>query len=225
MLEKTDEIIAKRDKLALERQQTSITAIVSVVNTVKDTFEETKITRGESEKEIAAWSREIEGELEKADEITRQIQNRIRAIDLEQQGKQAEEEHRKRMEFKRELLGQKVAFENHLEEEKTAAKEAKQQEGKAYVLLYVCSLTRGVYLDLLPNLEKTECLTSLKRFIARRGRPERIYSDNGRTFIGAAKWMRAVLKVERLQNYLSTNQIRWQFHLSVPHGGVDSSRG
>ena len=30
---------------------------------------------------------------------------------------------------------------------------SKQREGKAYVLLYACSLTRGIYLDLLPNLE------------------------------------------------------------------------
>ena len=91
---------------------------------------------------------------------------------------------------------------------------SKQREGKAYVLLYACSLTRGVYLDLLPNLETAECLTSIKQFIARRGRPERIYSDNGRTFVGAAKWMRAVMKDERLQNYLSTNEIKWQFNLS-----------
>ena len=56
---------------------------------------------------------------------------------------------------------------------------SKQREGKAYVLLYACSLTRGVYLDLLPSLETAECLRSLKQFIARRGRPERIYSDNG----------------------------------------------
>ena len=56
---------------------------------------------------------------------------------------------------------------------------SKQREGKAYVLLYACSLARGIYLDLLPNLETAECLKSMKQFIARRGRPERIYSDNG----------------------------------------------
>lgn len=59
-----------------------------------------------------------------------------------------------------------------------------------------------------------ECLRSLKKFIARRGRPERIYSDNGRTFVGAAEWMKTVMKDERLQTYLSTNQIKWQFNLS-----------
>ena len=75
---------------------------------------------------------------------------------------------------------------------------SRQREGKAYVLLYACSLTRGVYMDLLPNLETGECLRSMKKFIARRGRPERIYSDNGRTFVGAAKWVRAVMKDERL---------------------------
>ena len=90
----------------------------------------------------------------------------------------------------------------------------KQREGKAYVLLYACSLTRGVYLDLLPNLETQEYLGSMKKFIAWRGRPERIYSDNGRTFVGAARWMRAVMKDERLQNYLSVNQIKWQFNLN-----------
>lgn len=43
---------------------------------------------------------------------------------------------------------------------------SKQREGKAYVLLYACSLTRRIYLDLLPNLETAECLKSLKQFIA-----------------------------------------------------------
>ena len=84
---------------------------------------------------------------------------------------------------------------------------SKQREGKAYVLLYVCSLTRGIYLDLLPNLERAEYLKKLKQLIARRGRPERIHSDNGRTFVGVANWIRAVMEDERLQTYLTINQI------------------
>ena len=54
-------------------------------------------------------------------------------------------------------------------------------EGKAYVLLYACSLTRALFLDLLPNLETKEFLASFKCFIARRGRLQKVYSDNGRT--------------------------------------------
>ena len=36
-----------------------------------------------------------------------------------------------------------------------------QVEGKTYLALYACSLTRGLYLELLPNLETEEFLGSL----------------------------------------------------------------
>ncbi|KAK3748474.1 hypothetical protein QZH41_005911 [Actinostola sp. cb2023] len=87
-------------------------------------------------------------------------------------------------------------------------------EGKAYVVLYACSLSRGLFLELLPNMETTEFLGSLKRLIARRGRPKKIYSDNGRTFIGAAKWIKQVMRHERVQYFLAQQQIHWQFNLS-----------
>ncbi|KAK3719160.1 hypothetical protein QZH41_005637 [Actinostola sp. cb2023] len=87
-------------------------------------------------------------------------------------------------------------------------------EGKAYVVLYACSLSRGLFLELLPNMETTEFLGSLKRLIARRGRPKKIYSDNGRTFIGAAKWIKQVMRDERVQDFLAQQQIHWQFNLS-----------
>ena len=81
---------------------------------------------------------------------------------------------------------------------------SRKREGNAYVLLYCCSLTRGVYLDLLPSLETEEF------FIGRRGRPERIYSDNGTTFVGAAKRVRGVIK-RRATIQLP---VKWQFNLS-----------
>ena len=93
-------------------------------------------------------------------------------------------------------------------------RKSKGKEGKAYILLYACSLTRGVYLELLPNMETSECLNSLQRFIARRGRPERIYSDNGATFVAAAKWVKMLKQDEGLQDYLARNGISWQFNLS-----------
>ena len=65
--------------------------------------------------------------------------------------------------------------------------EKPKTEGKAYILLYACSLTRAVYVDLVPNLEATEIIRSLKCFIAQRGRPQRIYSDNAKTFVRESK--------------------------------------
>lgn len=67
-------------------------------------------------------------------------------------------------------------------------------------------------LDGLP-ISSTHCWLD-SSVALRRGKPEWIYSDNGRTFVGAAEWMKTVMKDERLQTYLSTNQIKWQFNLS-----------
>ena len=93
-------------------------------------------------------------------------------------------------------------------------KRGSDREGKAYLALFSCSLIRAVHLELLPNLETSTFIPCLKRFIARRGRPKRIYSDNGGTFIKAANWIRTLRKDEKLQGYLQDHEIQWQFNLS-----------
>ena len=90
----------------------------------------------------------------------------------------------------------------------------KRLEKKAYILLYSCSLTRAVYLDLLPDLSTEEFIRSFKRLVARRGRPRKVYSDNVKTFVAAEKWVKNVMKDEKLQHWLSRNDIKWQFNLS-----------
>jgi hypothetical protein len=69
-------------------------------------------------------------------------------------------------------------------------------------------------LELLPDLTTTEFIHSLKKFIARRGRPRKIYSDNSKTFVAAATWLRKVMKEERFHNWLAEQRIDWQFSLS-----------
>ena len=91
---------------------------------------------------------------------------------------------------------------------------AKNRERKSYILLYTCSLSRAIHLELLPDLTTTEFIHSLKKFIARRGRPRKIYSDNGKTFVAAATWLRKVMKDERFHNWLAEQRIDWQFNLS-----------
>ena len=49
------------------------------------------------------------------------------------------------------------------------------------ILLYTCSLSRAIHLELLPDLTATEFIHSFKMFIARRGRPRKVFSDNGKT--------------------------------------------
>ena len=57
-------------------------------------------------------------------------------------------------------------------------------------------------------------IKSLKRFIARRGRPTTIYLDNGSTFIAASKWLKCIRKDEELNNFLRNYIISWRFNLS-----------
>ena len=80
--------------------------------------------------------------------------------------------------------------------------------------MYSCGLTREVFLELLTSLETGEFMKSLKQFIARRGRPSKVYSDNGQTFVAAAKWLKKVQKDEEFHAFLSDQSIVWQFNLS-----------
>ena len=73
----------------------------------------------------------------------------------------------------------------------------RKTEGKAYVFLYTCSLTRAVYIDVLPDQTLEELLASIKTFIARRCGPEKVYSDNFSSFVAAAKWFKKIMKEEQ----------------------------
>lgn len=84
----------------------------------------------------------------------------------------------------------------------------------AYILLFACSLTRSAHLELLPNQMAEDFIRSLKRFIAWRGRPKKIYSDNGKSFMAAATWLSKVMKAEQLQNHLAHQGTKFQFNLS-----------
>eukprot|EP00794_Sanderia_malayensis_P013528 gene13528-biopygen10795 len=87
-------------------------------------------------------------------------------------------------------------------------------DGKAYIILYTCALTRGIHVELLPNATCEQFLMSFKRYIAARGRPSKIISDNGSTFVAASKWIARVRKSEIMHEYLAKQEIRWQFNLS-----------
>ena len=57
-------------------------------------------------------------------------------------------------------------------------------------------------------------MTCLKRFIGRRGRPEKIYSEKFQKFVAAAKWIKRALRSEEIHDFLANQNIKWQFNLS-----------
>ena len=54
---------------------------------------------------------------------------------------------------------------------------------KAYVILYTCTASRAIILDVVNSSNTKNFIQSLRRFIARRGCPALMISDNGSSFI------------------------------------------
>ena len=93
-----------------------------------------------------------------------------------------------------------------------------KKERNVYLLLFTCSLSRAIHLEVLPNETTQEFFHALKRLIARRGRPKVIYSDNVKTFVAASKWIEKInkdeLRIFAKQEYLIKEEIQWKFNLS-----------
>ncbi|UYV60243.1 hypothetical protein LAZ67_1000533, partial [Cordylochernes scorpioides] len=53
---------------------------------------------------------------------------------------------------------------------------------KIWITLFTCAVYRAVHLELVEGLDATNFIMALERFIHRRGRPVKIYSDNGTNF-------------------------------------------
>lgn len=58
---------------------------------------------------------------------------------------------------------------------------------KSYLCFFVCFRYKFVHLELVSDMTMDAFMLTLKRFIARRGKPKVIYCDNGRNFIATAK--------------------------------------
>ena len=54
---------------------------------------------------------------------------------------------------------------------------------QVWVCLYTCVVYRAVHLELTSSLSTESFLQTFRRFVAHRGRPASIYSDNGTSFM------------------------------------------
>ena len=97
-INKTNEIIDKNDRAASERQRTSLEGISMAVNTLKETVEEKKFSKGEEEEDIQAWAKEIEDVLGEADRCMTELTKQITGIDRELRDANAFHEHKQAIE-------------------------------------------------------------------------------------------------------------------------------
>lgn len=85
---------------------------------------------------------------------------------------------------------------------------------KAYVAIFVCIATKAVHIELVEDMTTEAFIGSLKRFIARRGLPSDIYSDNGRNFVGAEREIRQMFadpESEKRIQKVTSKGITWHF--------------
>ncbi|GFY59327.1 integrase catalytic domain-containing protein [Trichonephila inaurata madagascariensis] len=81
---------------------------------------------------------------------------------------------------------------------------------KVWIALFTCANFRAIHLELVNSLTAGSFLLCLQRFIARRGRPCTIYSDNGMNFRCASNDL-SKLDWDKITRETMTNKIFWKF--------------
>ena len=98
---------------------------------------------------------------------------------------------------------------------------------KAYVAVFVCFSTKAAHLELVTDLKTETFLAALQRFIARRGLPSVIHSDNGTNFVGAHRELQELYSFlkkagtqDAIVHWTSTRHIIWRVSPCLaPHFG------
>ena len=86
---------------------------------------------------------------------------------------------------------------------------------KRYVCLFTCLHVRAVHLEVAHSLDTDSCIMALRRFQARRGKPAKIWSDNGRNFVGAERELRESLQAldqGKIADDLTVLGVQWHFN-------------
>ncbi|XP_039297893.1 uncharacterized protein LOC120354602 [Nilaparvata lugens] len=99
------------------------------------------------------------------------------------------------------------------------------QTTKGYLCIFVCFATKATHLEFLSSISTNTFMAALSHFIARRGTPHTLFSDNAKTFIATAKKLQEVSRLMSLfpsdfNCFLANHGINWKFiPLYAPHHG------
>ena len=96
---------------------------------------------------------------------------------------------------------------------------------KRYGCIFTCLAMRAVHIEVANSLDTSSFINALRRFIACRGQPTEIRSDNGTNFQGAEKELReeiAKWNQQSIREFLLQKEIKWIFNppAASHHGGV-----
>lgn len=85
---------------------------------------------------------------------------------------------------------------------------------KRYGALFTCLAIRAVHNEIIHGLDTNSFIYCLRRFIARRGPPKVIRSDNGTNFVGGEKEIRTAINQwnqEQIHQSLLQHNVKWIF--------------
>ena len=107
-MNKTTDIVSKRDKEAMERQRLSVATTSTAVNNLKERIEDRMPTDGKTGEEVQVWSNEVEGLLAEADNCTRQLSKELKNLELAAQETAMMQEQQRKLQFEKELTEQRL---------------------------------------------------------------------------------------------------------------------
>ena len=92
---------------------------------------------------------------------------------------------------------------------------------KVYIVLFICTASRAVHLEVAEDLSAISFLEALTRFCNRRSSPEIIITDNATNFESSARHLKRLFEDPTVAEFCATKGIRWKFIVKrAPwHGG------
>lgn len=91
---------------------------------------------------------------------------------------------------------------------------------KSYLCIFVCLSVKAIHLELVTDLTTEGFMAALNRFVARRGKPQSITSDNGTNFVGACNELYRFLQdsSSQISSEAAEQEIKFNFVPSyTPH--------
>lgn len=96
---------------------------------------------------------------------------------------------------------------------------------KRYGIIFTCLNLRAIHLEVANSLDTDSFINALRRFIARRGKPDEIRSDNGGNFVKGERELREAVdewNQAQIHEFLLQHNTKWIFNppAGSHHGGV-----
>ncbi|XP_071947928.1 uncharacterized protein [Antedon mediterranea] len=86
---------------------------------------------------------------------------------------------------------------------------------KRYGCIFTCLASRAVHLEVSASLDTDSFLNAFRRFVARRGEPEKVFSDNGTNFQAGEKELRQALRSMndgKIESFFHNRGCEWHFN-------------